>query len=187
MVPILLLLVDWIAFERLFCWRREKLDRSELFPSISSLEKSGPRGLKRRSRRASQIPQQAYSLFPNLHREPAWALDAWPCEKLGGTHFAVTLLRKDPTTMYSSYQSSPQEHQARATFLPIHSRCLSNDRIRCQKSQQSWSDSRLQESWLASAFLWRNVSHSEHCLQSSRQKHNCRWLVHNSNLNSHLL
>lgn len=65
--------------------RREIRLRGELFPNISSLEKSGSWGLKRHSRKARQIPQQAYSLFPNLHREPAWALDAWPCEKLGGT------------------------------------------------------------------------------------------------------
>lgn len=167
--------------------RREIRLRGELFPNISSLEKSGSWGLKRHSRRAWQIPQQAYSLFPNLHREPAWALDAWPCEKLGGTQFAVTLLRKDPTAVHSSYQSFPQEHQARATFLPIHSRCLSNDQIRCWKSPDSWSDSRLEESWLPSTLLWRNVGHSEHRPQSSRQKYNCQWLVHNSNLNSHLL
>lgn len=92
--------------------KREIRLRSALFPNISSWENSDSRGLKRHSRRAWQIPQQAYALFPHLHREPAHALDVWPRETLGGTQFAVTLLRKAPRAVYSS-QSFPREHQAR--------------------------------------------------------------------------
>lgn len=78
--------------------------RTKLFLQILSLEKFGSWGLKRHSEGFWQVPQRVDSLHPNLHRESTCALAVWPCEKLGGTTFVITLFRKDQTIVYSWHQ-----------------------------------------------------------------------------------
>lgn len=157
MVPVLLLLVDWIAFERLFCWRGEKLDWGWIVSQHFFFKRNRAPGVWRGivGGPGRYLSRHIHCFLIFTENQPErWMPDlvrSWV--ELS----SLSLFWKDPTAVHSSYQSFPQEHQARATFLPIHSRCLSNDQIRCWKSPDSWSDSRLEESWLPSTLLWRNV------------------------------